>query len=198
MDLNAFKWLNESRLTIDENSEAFRIYAPAKSDFFNNPVPDNGTFKKPQANAPFLYTEVEGDFVIRVRVTPNFASTYDAACIMVIQDENTWLKAAFEKSDFGTNAVVSVVTNVVSDDANGCNIDTESVWLQVSRVQNNFAVHYSLDGEKFDMVRLCLLPVGNTVKVGVEAQCPTGDGGTRDFRGLTLEKRTVKNLRAGV
>ena len=198
MDISKFKWLNESRVTIKEDGDRFTVYAPPKSDFFNNPVPENGALMKPQGNAPFLYTEVEGDFVVRVRVTPSFMTDYDAACIMVIRDENIWLKAAFEKSDFGTAAVVSVVTNGVSDDANGCNISADSVWLQVTRVGNNFAVHYSIDGEKFDMMRLCLLPVGDIVKVGVEAQCPIGDGGERIFSGLTIEKRTVRNLRAGV
>ena len=197
MDLSNFKWLNESRLITKGDGDAFTIYAPPETDFFNNPVPEDGRLMKPQGNAPFLYTEVEGDFVIRVRVTPNFMTTYDAACIMVIHDENVWLKAAFEKSDFGTTAVVSVATNKVSDDVNGCNIDAGSVWLQIARAGNNFAVHYSLDGEKFDMVRLCLLPVGDIVKVGVEAQCPTGGGGEREFSGFKIEKRTVGNLRSG-
>jgi len=116
----------------------------------------------------------------------------------VIDNEKLWLKVAFEKSDFGTNAVVSVVTNGVSDDANGCNIAAESIWLQVARAGNNFAVHYSLDGEKFDMVRLCYLPVGNIVMVGVEAQSPTGSGCDHRFSNFSLEKRTVENLRAGV
>jgi len=196
MDISKFRWLNESKLTIDGSE--FTIYAPPKCDFFNNPALENGEFAKPLGNAPFLYTEVEGDFVIRVRVTPCFISTYDASCIMVIHDENVWLKAAYEKSDFGTTAVVSVVTNEVSDDANGCNLDVESVWLQVARVENCFTIHYSLDGVRFDMVRLCRLPVDTTLKVGVEAQSPIGNGGEHRFSDLNIEKRTVKNLRTGV
>ena len=195
MDFNSFKWLNEAKLT--KEGDKITIYAEGGTDFFNNPIPENGVFKAPQKNAHFYYTEVEGDFVARVKVKPNFADIYDAACIMVIEDENMWIKAAFEKSDFDTNAVVSVVTNKVSDDANGCNLDVDSVWLQVARVGQNFSVHYSLDGEKFDMVRLCLLPVGGCIKVGIEAQCPMGQGGNREFEGFTIEKRSVKNLRAG-
>jgi len=93
--------------------------------------------------------------------------------------------------------VVSVVTNGVSDDSNGCNIEADSVWLQVVRAGNNFAIHYSLDGEKYDMVRLFSLPVESTVKVGLEAQCPAGEGGYRYFSHLSIEKKTVRNLRAG-
>lgn len=195
MDFTSFKWLNESEAAA--KGDEIAIYAPAETDYFNNPVPEHGKLMKPQADAPFFYREIKGDFVVKARVRPDFKSTYDAACIMVIQDENMWAKAAFERSDFGTNAVVSVVTNGVSDDANGCNIEADSVWLQVARAGNNFAIHYSLDGEKYDMVRLFSLPVESTVKVGLEAQCPVGEGGYRYFSHLSIEKKTVRNLRAG-
>lgn len=195
MELTDFQWLNKSEWM--ENGSEIAIYAPAKTIYFNNPVPVNGEFMKPQGNAPFFHTEIDGDFVVRVKVRPDFASTYDAASIMVIQDEKTWVKAAFEKSDFGTNAVVSVVTHGVSDDANGCNIDADSVWLQVAQAGNNFAIHYSLDGEKFDMVRIFHLPAEQTVKVGLEAQSPTGEGGYRYYSDLSLEKKTLSDLRAG-
>ncbi|MBQ2930541.1 MAG: DUF1349 domain-containing protein [Clostridia bacterium] len=196
MDLQNWKWLNESQI-IHEGDEVV-IYAPAQTDWFNNPVPENGLLSAPVANAPFFYTEVMGDFVFRAKVRPNFKSVYDACALMVIQDEKLWTKAAFEKSDFGTTAAVCVVTNGVSDDANGCNIAQEEVWLQIVRVGDVFCTHYSLDGERFDMVRLFHLPVEKTVKVGIEAQSPAGDGGLRFYSEISLENRTVRNLRAGV
>ena len=196
MDLQNWKWLNESQI-IHEGGEVV-IYAPAKTDWFNNPVPVDGMLSAPVANAPFFYTEVTGDFVFRAKVRPNFKSVYDACALMVIQDEKLWTKAAFEKSDFGTTAAVCVVTNGVSDDANGCNIDQDEVWLQIVRVGDVFCTHYSLDGERFDMVRLFHLPVDKTVKVGIEAQSPAGEGGLRFYSEISLENRTVRNLRAGV
>jgi len=125
MDMTNWKWLNESSI-IHQGNEAV-IYAPGKTDWFNNPVPENGALSAPAANAPFFYTEVEGDFVFRAKVRPNFRTVYDACALMVIQDEKLWAKAAFEKSDFGTTAAVCVVTNGVSDDANGCNIEQDEV-----------------------------------------------------------------------
>lgn len=197
MNFDSFKWLNESKMTL--SGDKITIEAPPLSDFFNNPVAENGKFKAPIKNAPFYYTEVEGDFVIKVKVKPNFKDIYDAACIMVIQDEYLWFKAAYEKSDFGTNAVVSVVTNKVSDDANGCNLDVDECWLQVARVGDAFAVHYSVDGKRFDMVRVFTLPVNKTVKVGIEAQCPVGkDGGSREFSGLSIERRSIGDMRKGL
>lgn len=196
MDFASFKWINESKLTM--KNDVLSIYAPANTDYFNNPIPENGKLMKPQGDAPFYYTDIEGDFVIKAKVKPNFKTTFDAACIMVIKDEHVWVKAAFEKSDFDTTAVVSVVTNQISDDANGCNIEADSVWLQVARVGDNFAIHYSLDGIKFDMVRVFALEVGDSVKVGIEAQCPAGDGGYREFSDLSIEKRTIVSLRKGI
>ena len=196
MNLDSFKWINKSKLSIDGST--LTIYAPAKTDYFNNPIPkEDGSFMEPQGNAPFLYTDVEGDFVAKVRVKQNYKTDFDAGCLMVIQDENLWIKAALEKSDFDTVAVVSVVTNKISDDANGCNTTAEYVWLQIARVKNNFAIHYSLDGVKFDMVRVLFLPVDKIVKVGIEAQCPTGEGDERIFTDFYIEKRTITNLRAG-
>ncbi|MBE5810720.1 MAG: DUF1349 domain-containing protein [Clostridiales bacterium] len=196
MDLKNWKWLNESQI-IHETGEVV-IHAPAKTDWFNNPVPVDGVLSAPVANAPFFYTDVTGDFVFRAKVRPNFKTVYDACALMVIQDEKLWTKAAFEKSDFGTTAAVCVVTNGISDDANGCNIEQDEVWLQIVRVGDVFCTHYSLDGERFDMVRLFHLPVEKTVKVGIEAQSPAGEGGMRFYSEISLENRTVKNLRAGV
>ena len=196
MNTTNWKWLNESQV-MSVNGE-LAILAPARTDWFNSPVPVNGAMPDPVANAPFYYTEVSGDFVFRARVRPNHRYVYDACALMVIQDEYVWAKAAFEKSDFGTNAVVCVATNQISDDANGCNIEQPVVWLQIVRVGDVFCVHYSLDGERFDMVRLFHLPVKESVKVGLEAQSPAGEGGLRFFSDVTLEKKTVKNLRAGI
>ena len=196
MNFADWKWLNESQV-ITVNGET-AITAPAKTDWFNNPVPENGVLSDPVANAPFYYTEVEGDFVFRAKVRPNHRYVYDACALMVIKDEYTWAKAAFEASDFGTKAAVCVVTNQVSDDANGCNIGQDEAWLQIVRVGDVFCVHYSLDGERFDMVRLFYLPVGERVKVGLEAQSPAGEGGLRFFSDVTLEHKTVKNLRKGL
>ena len=190
-----FKWINESKVEKGEKEDAFSIFAPAKTDYFVNPIPKNGMLDAPVGNAPIYYTEIEGDFVFRVHVRPNFQEVFDAAAVMIIENEKLWAKAAFEKTDFGTNAIVGVVTNPVSDDTNGVNIQGDAIWIQVARVGNCFAIHYSLDGERFYMMRLFTLPVKKRVKIGVEAQCPSGSGGYRDFDSLLIEKKTLSDLR---
>jgi regulation of enolase protein 1 (concanavalin A-like superfamily) len=196
-DFQDFKWLNESQAKFEGN--ALVIYAPAQSDFFcnNGAVAEEGITPESLLNAPFFYSEVQGNFVLRVRVQHAFRDTYDSATIMLMQNESVWAKACFERTDFDTHAVVSVVTNGTSDDANGCNIDGDEVWLQAARVGNSFAFHYSLDGVQFYMMRFFSLPVDETIKVGLVAQAPQGSGGDRYYQDYSLVKKTVKNIRVG-
>jgi regulation of enolase protein 1 (concanavalin A-like superfamily) len=192
-----FMWINESKLIHEGNR--LIIEAPGESDFFcnNGAIAQSGITPETLYNAPFFYTEVTGDFVMSVKVSHDFQDTYDSATIMVMKDSQVWAKACFEKTDFNTHAVVSVVTNQTSDDANGCNIDGNSVWLKVARVNHSFSFHYSVDGEKFFMTRFFNLPVEKILKVGLVAQAPTGKGGNRYFENFSLQQKTVKNIRFG-
>ena len=192
-----FYWFNKSEIT--DSDGKITIIAPPNCDYFRgvgdasdvNALPDG------PSNAPFYFTEVEGDFIMKVHVAHAFKDIYDASAIMVYHDPKCWAKACFEYTDIGTHAVVSVVTKDYSDDANGCNLERNDVWLQVCRVGNYFAFHYSVDGKKYDMMRYFHLPVDTAVKVGLVAQSPMGEGGERYFDHLTIEKKTVSNIRAG-
>lgn len=192
-----FQWINKNEIiTTDDKIE---IIAPANTDFFcpaQNEC-ESGFLPQTLCNAPFYYTEIEGDFVLKVKVSHDFEYTYDSASVMIMKDFKCWAKSCFELTDFGTHSAVSVVTNGVSDDANGCNFEGNTLWLQVCRVGNNFAFHYSLDGEQFYMTRFFTLPVEPVVKVGLVAQSPMGKGGKRVFEHLTITKGTVKNIRNG-
>lgn len=192
-----FNWLNESEVTIE--GDRIEILAPAKTDFFCGSADEceEGILPESLCNAPYYYAEVEGDFVLKVKVSHDFKETYDSASVMVMKDLSCWAKCCFELTDFGTHATVSVVTKGDSDDANGCNLEGNTAWLQVCRVGNNFAFHYSLDGMNFYMMRYFHLPVASTVKVGLLAQAPTGEGGKRVYEHLSIEKRTVENIRVG-
>lgn len=196
MDFSNWKWLNESEIIAKEDEVV--IYAPGNTDWFRNPIKENGELCAPVANAPFFYVDVEGDFVFKAKVRPNHKTVYDACALMAIENDVLWTKVAFEKSDFGTTAAVCVVTNEVSDDANGCDIEQDEIWLQIVRKGECFATHYSLDGKEFHMVRLFYMPAKESIKVGLEAQCPAGEGGLRYYSDISLEMKTVENLRAGI
>jgi len=189
--MNIFdKWLNESQ--IEEKDNLIQISAPAETDYFINP--ENGQIK---SNAPFLYTEIQGDFVLRARVRHDFLSKFDGAALFIMDTDHRWAKLCYEFTDFNTYAVVSVVTDGVSDDANGPNLTDKSVWLQIGRKGDAFAMHYSVDGTHYQMVRVFQLKVSGALKVGIVSQSPTGKGLVSDFTDLQLEKVTMNEIRAG-
>ena len=194
-----FHWLNKSELKTDGN--VISIYAPEASDFFcnNGAVSEEGITPDSLCNAPFYYTDVTGDFVLNVKVSHDFKDTYDSASIMVMEDNDNWAKSCFEKTDFDTHAAVSVVTkNGASDDANGCNITGNSVWLRICRVYNSYCFLYSENGINYYMTRFFNLSGKETVKVGLLAQAPQGKGGIRIYENLSIVPKTVKNIRAGI
>jgi len=64
-------------------------------------------------------------------------------------------------------------------------------------VNDSYAFHYSEDGKTFYMTRFFNLFGAKKVKVGLLAQAPQGNGGIRIYENLTIEKRTVQNIRFG-
>ena len=73
----------------------------------------------------------------------------------------------------------------------------DALWLRVCRVGRAFSFHYSKDGEYFHMTRCFLMPSCKAINVGLLAQAPTGSGGERIYEHLTIDYKTVKNIRAG-
>ncbi len=169
-----------------------RIHAPAGADDFCDPA---GGCKD---SAPFLGIPIRGDFVAQAHVRPTFKYTYDSAGLMVIGEARHWAKLCYELTDFGTTAAVSVVTRGTSDDANGVDLETETLWLQLCRAGNLFALHYALDGRNWRMVRYLGLDLPSEVRLGVIAQCPSGPASVIDILSFSVEPRRVGNLRAGI
>ncbi len=191
--LGSFSWSHEPEHWESLPGGGLRVHAPARADYFRDPAGVTVVDA-----APYLWLNVEGDFVARLLARPQFRSTYDSGCLLVRRDATHWGKVCYESTDFGTHAVVSVVTNDVSDDANGPDLSVPEVWLQIARVGGCFGLHYALDGQSWHMVRYFSLPVPTTVQVGMVAQCPVGPGTVVDWLSFSLEQRSVANLRAGV
>jgi regulation of enolase protein 1 (concanavalin A-like superfamily) len=189
--LKNFKWDNETEAIIGENSLV--IKAAAKSNLFIEPVDGARVL-----NAHYSYVDCESDFTIRAKVTPNFTSVYDACALVAMNNATCWAKLCFEYTDIGTHAVASVVTNDVSDDANGVDIDSSSVYLQLAKKGDVFAMHYSANGKDYKMVRYFRLPSSETWKIGFVGQSPTGTGGERLFENIEIRYEAPANLRKGV
>lgn len=191
-NLKGFSWLNKPEsYALTEGK--LSILAPSESDFFNNP--EDG---KVTGTAPFLYTEVEGDFVAIAKVQPDFSAMWNAAALMVYWDSQYWIKFAFENSDATGPGIVSVVTREVSDDANGVILDaSNAIWLKLVRKGNLYSMLWSGDGKIYKMARLAAMPEKKIIKVGIEAQCPVGSDATHQFSHFSLEDKTVSDVRKG-
>ncbi|MDO4198741.1 MAG: DUF1349 domain-containing protein [Erysipelotrichaceae bacterium] len=168
------------------------VEAIPEKDFFVNPVDGSIT-----ANAAFVYEEIEGDFVCKARISLAHKTMYDAGVLLAMQDETHWAKACFELGDYGFKSVCTVMTNGLSDDCNGITVNQDHIWMQLARTGDVFTVHYSLNGEKFFLARICSMPFSAKLKVGFEAQSPCGEGGERFFDDFRIEKKTLTNPRMG-
>lgn len=184
-----YELLNKATALLIEN-ERIEIEAPVKTDYFRDICSDYSV-----GNAPFYNTPVTGDFILRCKIHPNFQHTYDAGCLMIYHSDRKWIKFAFEQTDLGYTSVVSVVTNGYSDDANGEKISGPSLWLQVVRRENNWALHYSLDKINWKMVRYFRLDLDQTVKAGICAQSPAGKGCSVIFSNLQVLDNNYENIR---
>ncbi len=186
------KWFNEAKtFSIDDNS--LTVIVEKGTDFFNNP--EDGSIT---STAPFFYKEVSGDFVAKALVRPDFSSIWNAVALMVYIDDNHWIKFAYENSDATGQSIVTVVTKNVSDDANGVVLAREDqVWLKLIRKDNVYSMHWSLDDVIYKMARLSAMPSTDSVKIGIEAQCPVGESATHQIHFFGLEKTTVSDLRKG-
>lgn len=190
--LSPFRWENQPAHWEPLTDGGLRIHVPPRVDYFQDPT---GVLSAD--SAPFMWLPVQGDFTVRAYVRHPFASTYDAGALMVRQDATHWAKLCFEATDFGSRAVVSVVTNGTSDDANGVDVSVSDIWLQIARRGNLFAMHYALDGRCWRMVRYFALDLANT-RVGLVAQCPVGQGAVIDWLSFSIDERTSADMRAGI
>jgi regulation of enolase protein 1 (concanavalin A-like superfamily) len=178
---------------MEDRDGEITIAAPARTDFFNDPVTG-----KRVANAPFYYRILSGSFLVRCEIRPGFTGTYDAGALMVYDSPERWVKLCLEKTDLGDTACVSVVTNGSSDDANGEIVRDASVHLQIVRAGDALCLHHSRDGREWRMVRMFSLPMDGEVKAGIVAQSPVGEGCTVRFTGFSAGPNPYANIRSAV
>lgn len=184
-------------LMLENNPKAFEcrengimMEAGCGTNLFNDMCSDYRT-----ADFPFYYAMQKGDFIIRCRITPEFKACYDLGSIVVYDNQNKWIKFAFENSDAGYPAIVSVITDEVSDDCNGVKINEKGIWMQIIRKGNNFSLHYSTDKKEWVLARIFHLNMSHEIKLGISAQSPMGDSCMVKFEGLEITDNIYTNIR---
>jgi uncharacterized protein len=185
-----FAWLDRAG-DVTEGSDGIVMRAPPRTDWFIDPICGSATRTAPAlvASAP------EGDFTLQAQVHAETRDRFDAGALLVHGDDHSWAKLCLERSPDGELMIVSVVTQVTSDDCNG-EVVGPAAWLRVARVDQAFAFHWSADGQRWRFVRLFRLPV-RAVRIGFVAQSPVGEGSAARFGQVALSERRLVDLRDG-
>lgn len=166
----------------------------ARTDHFLPPTGEQGRV----SSATLLTPAPEGDFVFTARVEADFAAAFDAGTLFVYIDEARWAKLCFEATPEVAPSVVSVVTRGRSDDANAFYPEGHTIYLRISRIGQAYAFHGSVDGAQWGFVRFFHIKnEGETPHIGFSSQSPTGEGFAARFTEVTLESRTLADLRDG-
>ena len=184
-------WLNEPPEWGFDECGRLSIVPEAVSDFFR---PCDG---EPNDNACLLSAAVAGDFTAVTKASAALAGFGDAAALTVRASATLWAKLCVERSPIGETAMVSVVTNGSSDDANSERIERPECFMRLTRRGGLFGMHYSRDGATWRFVRCFGLEMPGTVMVGVHAQAPFHGGCQAVFDFLEITDRPVMDFRSG-
>ena len=128
-------------------------------------------------NAPVFQTETDNpyfSFAVKTEFT-NSCHRFDQCGIVMYLDSENWLKASVEYEDGDYQHLGSVVTNDGYSDWATTVIDAsiKSMWYRFSRRGDDYRLECSLDGIKFDQMRICHMRKGaGKIRFGIYACSP--------------------------
>jgi uncharacterized protein len=109
---------------------------------------------------------VTGGFTATVRVQAQYQCLYDQAGLMVLADEQSWVKAGIEWSD-GEAMLSSVLTITRSDWATGSfQGNAADFWIRITVDRGVLRIQASADGQRWPLVRLSPFPLLDQYVVG--------------------------------
>jgi regulation of enolase protein 1 (concanavalin A-like superfamily) len=190
----------QSTWELDPTDGQVSVIALPHSDIFVAPGAGESAINSvTNLNAATLLAEAPGgDFQFTARVGVDFVSAFDAGVLLLWLNERYWAKLCFEYSPGGEPMIVSVVNREVADDANSFIGDGRLVWLRVSRIDDVYAYHASIDGVTWQFVRAFVLALeGVSPSIGLEAQSPTGEGCAVTFSNVSFTSTRLADIRDG-
>jgi regulation of enolase protein 1 (concanavalin A-like superfamily) len=169
------------------------LTAAAGVDWSNDP-----TGGPQQHRAAALGFQPTGDLTLSARVRVDAPrSTFDAGALCLWIDADHWAKLCFERSPQGDVMVVSVVTDGYSDDCNSVLVTGGEVYLRLSRVGEAWAFHSSVDGTRWDFVRVFRIGSTQVPTVGFLSQAPMGERCVARFDDIVYREDRLADLRDG-
>ncbi|QKJ87615.1 DUF1349 domain-containing protein [Paramixta manurensis] len=183
-----FYWINEPQHW-QQSGTALSVTTDAKTDFWSQTWYGFKRF-----SGHFYGCEVIGDFTFQVKVKADFSALYDQAGIMLMTDEDHWLKAGIEFND-GSPAIGSVLTLEHSDWATGhFPASADVFWMRITRKADSLRLQYSTDGKSWPLLRLAYFPASEKCRVGVMCCTPERAGLVVKFEDFLLTGALDKEL----
>jgi regulation of enolase protein 1 (concanavalin A-like superfamily) len=143
-------------------------------------------------NGHFLYTPLDGDFVLTAQVQFRPVHQYDQAGLLVRLSPSCWLKTSVEHEPAGPTRLGAVVTNFGYSDWSTQRFASGpgSVWLRVRREGDDYLIDAAPDGRDWEQIRLAHLHEarGMPVACGLYACSPKGQGFVAEFRSLAIDR----------
>lgn len=169
--LEKMNWFNEPEKWKIAGDGSFRMFVPAKTDYWR--VSHYGFTVD---DAPFYYAIYGGEFEAKVKITGNYVTTFDQMGLMIRIDHENWIKAGIEYVE-GKQNVSAVVTHGTSD-WSVVELDKapRSIWIKALRRLDAVVLSYSFDDKKYTTMRTCWLQDNCPVMVGLMGACPDGSG----------------------
>jgi regulation of enolase protein 1 (concanavalin A-like superfamily) len=151
-------------------------------------------------NGPFLFLELEGDFILTTRVRFYPAHQYDQAGLMVRYSSDFWIKTAVEHEPDGLARLGAVVTDHGYSDWSTQNVSSSlrELEFQIKREGDDFLVYYREDnppGERdtqkdWTQIRMAHLEPSEAtaIQCGLYACSPIEAGFKAEFDYLKVER----------
>ena len=127
-------------------------------------------------NAPVLQMETkEKFFSFTVKTDFDSVGRFDQCGVAVYLDSDNWLKASVEVENGQFQHLGCVVTNNGYSDWSTQEIaaDVKTMWYRLSRREDDYCVECSMDGQRWQQLRVChLWQGGGTIRFGIYACSP--------------------------
>ncbi|MCR5077859.1 MAG: DUF1349 domain-containing protein [Prevotella sp.] len=169
-DLRKFQWFNQPDSSVVQRS-SMTMMVPAHCDYWR--ISHYGFTVD---DAPFYYGVWGGEFEAKVKISGDYKTRFDQACLMVRIDKENYLKAGIEYVD-GKYNISCVVTHHTSDwSVMALDKPVDHIWIKAVRRLDAIEIFYSFDDVNYVMMRNCWMADNTPVQVGVAAASPDGNG----------------------
>jgi regulation of enolase protein 1 (concanavalin A-like superfamily) len=182
------QWLNEpDHWTLERDTLVART--DAGTDFWRKTY-----YGFTRDSGHWFHLPAGSEFTAQVKVQGSFDELYDQAGLMVRADETTWCKAGIEVSD-GHRLIGSVLTMGQSDWAVGVLPgEPDTFWLRMTLKDQALRIQYSIDGQRWPLLRLAPFLHHGQIAVGPYCCTPEREGLEVSFSHFTVTSALEKPL----